>query len=265
MNQANNLAGRPNAVFSVAVHKDLLSSLTAHKRRNLGKLALLTLLLDLESLQGNLVLEESGSVSPSAHEEGCVGLVGAHNLLLDLLVHWSLDGAHESRSHVDSRSAEAQRGSESVTISEATAGDEGDAESLAGLAEQDKVCNVALADVSTALKTVDTEEVDAQLDGALSMANRGALVEDNDAGLLQLRYDRPGRVSCGLDDLDPLVDDGLSVCGVVRGHHGGKKGDVDTEGVLGEGAAALDLLAQFLGAGEDEGGDDTQASGVGDG
>ncbi|KAJ3493361.1 hypothetical protein NLG97_g4784 [Lecanicillium saksenae] len=52
---------------------------------------------------------------------------------------------------------------------------------------------------------------------------------------------------------------------VVRGHHGGQQGHVDGEGLLGEGAAAADLVAEGGGRGEDERGDDAETAGVGDG
>lgn len=84
-------------------------------------------------------------------------------------------------------------------------------------------------------------------------------------GLLELGDDGAWAVARGLDDADALVDDGLSVGAVVWRVDGGQEGDVDGEGVLGQGAALLDLLAEVLGRGEDEGGDDAQAAGVGDG
>lgn len=97
------------------------------------------------------------------------------------------------------------------------------------------------------------------------MANGGALVHHDDARLLQLRNDRPRAVAGGLDHLDALIDDGLCVRAVVGRVERGQQRNVDAEGVLGQGPALLDLLAQVGGRGEDQRRDDAQAAGVGDG
>lgn len=85
------------------------------------------------------------------------------------------------------------------------------------------------------------------------MADGGALVEDGDAGLLELLDDGAWIVTGGLDDLNTLVDDDLGVCAVVGGDHGGEEGQVDAEGVLGHFAASADFLAQVFGGGLGEG------------
>lgn len=115
------------------------------------------------------------------------------------------------------------------------------------------------------LEPINTQKVDAELDGALGMANGGTLVQHDTAGLFELGNDGPGAVPGRLDNVDPFVDDGLGVGAVVGGVERGEEGDVDAKGVLGEGAALLDLLAELRGRGEDEGRDDAQAAGVGDG
>lgn len=115
------------------------------------------------------------------------------------------------------------------------------------------------------LKPVNTQKVHAELNGALRMANRCALVQHDTSGLFQLGNDGPRAIAGRLDDVDAFVDDGLGVGAVVWGVKRGQEGDVDGEGVLGQGAALLDLLAEFRGGGKDEGGDDAQAACVGDG
>lgn len=97
------------------------------------------------------------------------------------------------------------------------------------------------------------------------MTDGSALVKNNTPSLLQLRDDGAGAVARGLDDLDALINDGLGVGAVVRRVERREKGDVDAKGVLGQGSALLDLLAQVGGRGEDERRDDAQAAGVGDG
>lgn len=176
-----------------------------------------------------------------------------------------LDGAHEARAHVDAARAQHQRRGEALAVGEAARRDEGRLERLPRAAQQDEVCNVALADVARALEAVDAEEVDAQLDGALGVADGGALVQDGDARGLELADDGAGRVAGRLDDAHALVDDGLRVRRVVGRQHRRQQRQVDGERVLGQRAAALDLGAQGLGRGEDEGRDDAQAAGVGHG
>lgn len=121
-----------------------------------------------------------------------------------------------------------------------------------------------ILDLPCALEAVDGQEVDAHLDSADGVADGSALVQDDDAGLLELGDDRAGAVAGRLDDLDALLDDGVSVGAVVRRDHGGQQRHVDSEGVLGHGAAPPDLLAQLVWGREDEGRDDAQPAGVGD-
>lgn len=118
--------------------------------------------------------------------------------------------------------------------------------------------------MSRALKPINAQKVNTKLDRALSMTNRRTLVQHRDTRGLELANDRAGRVSSRLDNLDALVDDGLGVGRVVGREEGREEGQVDAEGLVGEGAAALDLGAQGFGRGGDEGGDDAQAAAVGD-
>lgn len=119
--------------------------------------------------------------------------------------------------------------------------------------------------MASTFEAVNAQKVDAELDGTLGVADGGALVQDDAAGLFQLGDDGAGAVAGRLDDVDALVDDGLGVGAVVGGVERGQEGDVDGKGVFGQGAALLDLLAEIGGRGEDEGRDDAQAAGVGDG
>jgi len=116
-----------------------------------------------------------------------------------------------------------------------------------------------------ALEAVDGEEVDAELDGRLGMADRGALVQDRGTGGFELLDDGPWAVAGRLDNVNLLLDDDAGVGGVVRGDHGGEESEVDAEGVLCHGAAAPDLFAQVLGCGLGEGRQDSKSSSVTDG
>lgn len=85
------------------------------------------------------------------------------------------------------------------------------------------------------------------------MADCRALVQDDDAGLLQLGDDGARVVTGGLDDLDFFVDDDLGVGGVVGGNDGGEEGQVHSEGVFGHGATSADFFAEVFGGWLSEG------------
>src|SRR5690348_13555051 len=105
-------------------------------------------------------------------------------------MHRRLDSAHKAGSHVDTTSTQAQRGSKSVTVCETTAGDERNTECLARFAKKDEIRDIALSHVAGALESIDAQEVDTQLNSALRMTNRGALVQNNNSSFLELRDDR---------------------------------------------------------------------------
>ena len=71
-------------------------------------------------------------------------------------------------------------------------------------------------------------------------------MEDDDAGLLQHRDDWARAVSCGLNDPDLLIDNDLSICGIVWGDHSGEERDVDGERLLGHGTASADFLPEVF-------------------
>lgn len=104
-----------------------------------------------------------------------------------------------------------------------------------------------------ALEAVDGEEVDAVLDGAPGVSDRGAFVQDGAAGGFELGDDGAGAVAGRFDDADAAVDDGLGVGVVVGRDEGGEEGQVHAEGVGGHGFAALDLGAEVGGGGLGEG------------
>lgn len=107
--------------------------------------------------------------------------------------------------------------------------------------------------MARALEAVDGEEVDAEVDGALRVPDRGAFVQDGAAGGFQLLDDGTGGVAGRFDDPDAGVDDGLGVAMVVWRDEGGEEGQVYGEGVGGHRFAALDLSAEVGGGGLREG------------
>lgn len=105
MNQPNHLPSGPDTILGISVDENLPPPLAADKRRDLGKLARLAPLLDLESLLGDLVAVQPGGVAPPPEDEGGVGFLGLDDGLLDVLVDGGFDGAEEAGAHVDAAGA----------------------------------------------------------------------------------------------------------------------------------------------------------------
>ena len=164
-----------------------------------------------------------------------------------------LDRAHEAGAHINALRAKGDRSSETLAVGEAARGDEGDAEGLAGAGEEDEVCDVGLADVAGAFEAVDGEEVDAEFDGRLGVADGGAFVQDDAAvGFEELDYGA-GTVAGGLDDFDAFVDAHLGVFLVGGCIHRGEEGDVYAEGVGGHPFGLADLISEVFWCGLCEG------------
>lgn len=252
-------------VIRISSDKNLSSPLTANIRLNLLKLACCTRLLDLRRRSSDLVLEQPTRVLPPSQHKLCVILRGLDNRLLDVDVDRRLNGTHEPGAHVDTLSSQAQRRSETLSICESTGGNKGDLERLSRSAQQNQVGDIRLANVASTLEAIDAQEIHAKFNGALSMSDRRALVQDNGVHLLQLLDDRAGGVAGRLDNLDSFVDDDLCVGAVVRRVYRGEQRDIYAEGLRGHGLGLADLFAEVLGRGLCEGCEDTEAACVGDG
>lgn len=100
-----------------------------------------------------------------------------------------------------------------------------------------------------ALEAVDGEEVDAEVDGALGVPDRGAFVQDGAVCGFELGDEGAGAVAGCFDDRDAAFDDGEGVGVVVGGVEGGEEGEVYAEGVGGHGFAAGDFVAEVGGGG----------------
>jgi len=118
-------------------------------------------------------------------------------------------------------------------------------------------------DLPSTLKSINAQEVHTELHGRLGMPNGGALVKDNDAGLLEFGDDRARRVASCLDDLDALIDDDLGICVIVGRDQSRKKSDVDGERSGGHLPALADFLTKTLRLGPDQSGKDAQTASVG--
>lgn len=234
-------------VIHIAVNKHLSPPLPAHIRRHLLELARRRLLLDLDGLLSDLVREQPRRILPPSQHELRIRLLRIYNRLLHFDMNRRLDRTHEPRPHVDALRAQTECRRETLAVREAPRRNEGDAEGLARSTQEDEVRNVRFADVTRTFEAVDGEEVDAQLDGGLGVADGSAFVEDDAVRGLELLDDRTGAVSCRLDDSDAFLDDDARVAGVVGWDQRGEECEVDAEGVLGHGPTSSDLLAEVFG------------------
>ena len=254
MNQPNDLARRPHPKILVPIHKNLPPPLPTHQWPHLLELPRRRLLLNLHRLIRHLVLKQPARVLPPPQHQLRVRLLRVHDRLLDVMVDRCFDRTHEACSHVDTLGAERERGCQALAVGETSTSDERHLQALPGAGEEDEVRDVGFTDVPCALEAVDAEEVDAEFDGGDGVADGGALVQDDDAGLLEHFDDGPGGVAGGFDDLDAFVDHDLGVLGVRGCVHGGEEGDVDAEGERGHAFAFADFEAEVLGGRLGEGG-----------
>ena len=134
MDEAHHLTGGLDAILGIAVQEDLTTALPAYVGGDLGELARLTFLLNLESLLSDLVSVEAGGIAPAPEQEGRVSLIGLDDLLLDIDVDWGFDGIQEAGSHVDTVSSETQGCGQPLAVGEPAGRDEGHAECLPCLA-----------------------------------------------------------------------------------------------------------------------------------
>ena len=253
MDQPNYLPRSPDTVILITVQKHLSSPRTGYIRLHLLKLPCAALLLDLQRRLRDFIPEESGCVLPSPQYEVRVCLLGVYDRLLDVHVDWCLDRAHEACTHVYAFCAQRDRCGKTLAICKSTARDERDAEALSRAAQQDEVGDVVLAYMPRTLESVDAEEVNAELHGALGVADRGALVQDHCAVLLEHLYDWAGTVAGCLDDADALIYYDLGVLGVWGWVDRGEEGDVYAEGIFSHGLGFADFFAKVFGSWLSEG------------
>lgn len=125
--------------------------------------------------------------------------------------------------------------------------------------EKDEVGDVCFADVACTFETVDRQEIYAEFDGAESVPDCGAFVEDyaGGRGFFEHFDDGAGRISCCFDYADSGVENRLGVARVVRGVDGGEKSEIYAKGFAREGFAALDFGAESVWAGLCEGCEDS--------
>lgn len=131
---------------------------------------------------------------------------------------------------------------------------------------EDQTSDIVFSRVASALKAVDGEHVDSQLDSALGVSDGRALVDNVDASSLVQFDDGHGSWSTSrLDHLDTLVNDDLRVLRIGRRRNRGEEREVDGEGLGGELAGLPDALPELLRRSGRETGEDTESSSVRDG
>ena len=244
VDEPNNLSGGPDTGVGITLQENLSPSLTTHERSDLLKFASGTLPLDLYRLLCDLVLEQPRGISPPSHDELCIGFLRIHNLLLDFLMYRSFHRAHKPRAHVDTFGAQAECCGKTLAVGKASRGDERDIKRLPRSTQEDKVRYISFAHMAGALKAVDREEVDAQLDSRLRMLDGSAFMQNYASSCFELFYDRARTVAGCLNDLDTFIDDGLRVTFVVGRYDCRKEGYVDGEWLVCHGTASLNLFAE---------------------
>lgn len=232
------------AEIHISVDEDLPPSLPAHEWRDVLELPAGAGAFGLHSLLGDFVPEQPGRVLPSPQHELRIGFLRIDNRLLHVLMDRRFDRAHEACAHVDALSAKAQRRRQPLAVCEPTGGDERHAEGLSRAAQENEVRDVRLAYVPRTLETVDGEEIDAELDGRLRVADGGAFMQDGAIGRFQLADHRAWAVPGCLNNRDPFVNDGLGIASIVRRDESREEGKVHAEGVWGHLPASLDFMAE---------------------
>ena len=234
-------AGGPDPEVGVAILKDLTPAAPGHQladvlegRRRCAR---------SQPPRSEIAFLATRAVLRSVRKMSCVcALVVGDDLLLDRLVDRRLDRAHEAGAHVDRVGAERQRGDQAAGVAEAARGDDRDRTSCRPPPGSAPGRDVVLARVAGALEAVDRDGVDAERLGLDRVADRRRLVDHLDAVLLEV-LDVLDRVGAGrLDDLDAGLDDRLAVLRIGRRGDRGQDRQVDAEGLVGQLAAAGDLL-----------------------
>ena len=131
--------------------------------------------------------------------------------------------------------------------------------------DQDQARDVVLAGMAGALEAVDRDRVDAERLGLERVAHRRRLVDDLDAGGLEVGQVLDRVRAGGLDDRDAGLDDRLAVLRVGRRLDRRQDRQVDAERRVGQLARAGDLARQILGRRLRQRGQEAERAGVRDG
>ena len=263
MDQALDLAGRPDAFVGIAGRVDHLAAGAGDELAHVLELG--AFLLHRDHLGRDRVLGDARGVAHGAEDQFGLALVIGDDALLHELMDRAFLGAHEARAHVDALGAERQRRDQAAAVAEAARGDHRDLDLVGGGRDQDQAGRVVLAGMAGAFKAVDRDRVDAHPLRRQPVTDAGAFVDDLDAVLLELGDVFLRLVAGGLHDLDAGLDDGLAIFRVGRRLDRGQDGQVDAERLVGQVAAARDFLGQILRRRLRQRGDQPERAGIGDG
>jgi len=164
-----------------------------------------------------------------------------------------LNRTHKPRTHINALRTQRQRRCEALPVRETPRRNKRHTQTLPRPAQQDEIGDIMLPNVARTLETVNRQEIHAELNSALRVADRGALVQHDAVVLLDVFDDGTRRVAGCLDDADAFFDGNAGIGTVVGRVHGGQEGDVDAEGLGGLGLGFADFFAQVFGRGLREG------------
>mmetsp|Transcript_13568 Transcript_13568/g.56777 ORF Transcript_13568/g.56777 Transcript_13568/m.56777 type:complete len:200 (-) Transcript_13568:329-928(-) len=180
-------------------------------------------------LERHRVFVDALRVFDRTHDVRRVTLCPLDQRLLDVGVDGRLGGGHEARAHVHARRPQAERGGELATVAAAATHDEGHAQLARGERQKQPVSHLLLARVAGALEAVHRDDVGAQALCGEGVAHGDTLVDDDEAGGLEL-LDPFSRVAAGgLHHADALADDDVGVRAVVRRRERGQQRQVHAE------------------------------------
>ena len=261
MDQALDLAGRPDAGIRIAKFIDTATTLACHQMTQIVDGGA-TPALDRHDFTADGIARHARGIAQRAEDQFGGALVVGNDLLLDSLMNRTLDGAHEARAHIDSLGTKCQRRNQSACITEAARGDHRDLDLVGCSRDQDEAGCVVFAGMAGTFEAIDRNRIGADPLGLQGMTHRGALVDHLDTGLLQLGDVLLRIVAGGLDDANTRIDDRLTVLGIRRRRERRQNRQVHAEGFVGQFATAGDFTTQIIRRGLREGGDEAQRTGV---
>ncbi len=154
-------------------------------------------------------------------------------------------GGDETCTHVHAFSAQRHGRNQRAAVSHTAGSNKRDFQLVGSARQQDHIRDIVFTRVAATLEAVNRDRVAADGLGFERVTNRGALVDDLDAGVFQQRHVFLRAAACGFNDLDAALDDGIDVARVVRRIDGRQEGQVDGERLAGQFPAFGDFVGQI--------------------
>mmetsp|Transcript_35 Transcript_35/g.94 ORF Transcript_35/g.94 Transcript_35/m.94 type:complete len:320 (-) Transcript_35:97-1056(-) len=266
MNQSNSLPSTPNSTIRVVVLFGLTTSFAVDEVLNVFKDHACALLgFDLFHFRRHLVAEDPARVVQPTQHHDCVCFLGVDHALLERIRPAAFLSGAKSRAAVDPIGTERQGSSKLRSRADAAAAKVGNPQHLRSASLQHEIPDVFFAGMAGALEAVKADDVDPVPLRRERVSHCDALVDGDDARLLEGLDEWLGVGSGGFHDLHALLDDDLHVLRVRRRRpHRGQDGQVDAERLAGQPAHAPDPLPALLGRTSIVDAEDPQASRVAD-